>query len=179
MMKCKKGLVAGVVAVCMMGAMGVNAFASEADNSNNKKTTDVKYVVSESYEWSVPTEIEFTDTNKTITADQESGKLSKVTVSKNVIAETKKLKITAVGSGDEGAFSIKNGYNTTLGYTVKAGNSDVEANGEVLSVLSGTNTGSTTLTFTLTSLSGNNTAEVPGTYTGSITYTASVVDANE
>lgn len=138
------------------------------------KTTTVKYTVTESYEWSVPTTITFTSDNTTITAGDDSGATQKVKVTKNVIAEGTKLRITAKGSGTDGAFTIvPTGKSHTLAYTIKVDNASeaLAVGGTVLDVAAGTNTGSTNLTFTLT----KDNVEQAGEYTGTVSYSAEVV----
>ena len=170
MMKCKKGLVAGVVAVCMMGAMGVNAFAADeaitgATEETTRKTT-LSYKVDQSYTWTVPSAITFTSNELTQT--------SEVSVSNNVIGEGKVLRITITGNGGNEAFSIKNkGDNNThtLKYSVKNGTSDVTSGDSVLEVKAGNNTGKATLNFSLT----KDPVETAGEYEGTVTYTANVV----
>ena len=99
----------------------------------------------------------------------------KVKVTENVIEEGKKLHITAHGSGTDKAFTITNGSNTVLNYAVKSGDKAVDVDGDVLDVLAGTNTGETAMDFKLSTTT--DTAEKAGTYTGTITYASSVVDA--
>lgn len=115
-----------------------------ADNIADPKLTTqgqtvVKYEVHESYEWSIPNEIDFGSDygiDKTIYVDTKGGTNdtdigsyyvknddSKVKVTKNVIPYNKKLVITAKGSGDNGAFTIESvGEDTLKGelsYSVK------------------------------------------------------------
>lgn len=176
-MKCRKGLVAGVVAVCMMGAMGVNAFAADINGTSAQDTTastTVKYEVTEGYTWSIHSEIDFGKNaganSKTV---EKTG--NTVSVSKNIIPDGKTLKITVKGSGENGEYQIKNG-NTILNYTIKTDSTEIATGGNVLSVAAGTNADSKALTFTLTT--GKGTAEVAGNYTGTVTYTASIEPKN-
>lgn len=190
---------------------------TNADAAQNSDTTDttrttqgqtvVKYEVHESYEWSIPNEIDFGSDygiDKTIYVDTKGGTNdtdiglyyvknddSKVKVTKNVIPYNKKLVITAKGSGDNGAFTIKSvGEDTLKGelsYSVKVSKDGTyktlgdESNGgsyEVLAVPSGTNNGETLLQFVLgTSLGGGATAEYADKYEGAVIFTATVEDA--
>ena len=183
MKKCSKKVLAATVAAAMIATMGASTvFAAESGTTtvtntsdNSTLNTNVKYAVTAGYEWTIHSAIDF-GSNAGINKTVEKSK-NTVSVSKNIIPDGKTLKITVAGSGDEGAFTIANG-NTKLDYTVKADESsnDITTGGEVLSVPAGINTGSKDLTFTLTTSTG--TAEVAGAYTGIVTYTASVVDAN-
>lgn len=175
-MKKNNAILAGVAAVALAAAMVPAAMAGDAVNgtsaADTTSTTQVKYAVTGGYTWSVPSEIDFgsdkgTNATSVVKADE------KVAVTKNVIEDGKTLTITAKGSGDDGAFQVKNG-NTKLGYTVKVDDSEqvLTVGGEVLSVPAGTNTKDAALTFTLSTTTG--TAEVAGTYSGTVTYTASV-----
>ena len=91
MKKYTRKVLAATMAVSMMvPMMGMNVFAADANTT--KGTTNVKYTVKESYTWSVPTEIDFTN-KATVTTSAESGNTQNVCVTKNVIPETKKLHI--------------------------------------------------------------------------------------
>lgn len=185
--------------------------ALNSDTIDTTRTTQgqtvVKYEVHESYEWSIPNEIDFGSDygiDKTIYVDTKGGTNetdiglyyvknddSKVKVTKNVIPYNKKLVITAKGSGDNGAFKIKSvGEDTLKGelsYSVKVSKDGTyktlgdESNGysyEVLAVPSGTNEGEALLQFVLgTSLGGGATAEYADKYEGTVTFTATVEDA--
>lgn len=169
-------------AAAMMAAGGVSPVLAEETAKDTNKDATLEYTVDETYEWSIHKGIDFganAGVNQSIDkdTDKENGK-NTVAVTKNVLREGKKLHITLKGSGTGDAFTIQNGAagKEVLSYAVTgiaAGAIDV--NGIVLDVASGTNTGSDTLIFTLSTT--NKTAEVAGEYTGSVTYTAAVVDA--
>lgn len=170
---------AAALATTMLPAM---AFAIEGpadEGVATTGTTQVKYAVTEGYEWSIPTMIDF-DKDKgvksisSVEATADSGDAQKVKVTKNVIEDGKKLQSTAVGSGDNGAFSVKSG-STILSYKMeKPGAPAVEVTpgGEVLSVPAGINEGDQSLLFTLATSTG--TAEVAGNYVGTVTFTADI-----
>lgn len=238
-MRLKKTMSAALAAVMLVSAVAVPVFAEgsntmqyyydktdsayktqtntdaaqESDTTDTTRTTQgqtvVKYEVHESYEWSIPNEIDFGSDygiDKTIYVDTEGGTNntdigwyyvknddSKVKVTKNVIPYNKKLVITAKGSGDNGAFTIKSVGEDTLegklSYSVKVsknGGSSYDTLGdesnhgsyEVLAVPSGTNNGEALLQFVLgTSLGGNTTAEYADKYEGAVIFTATVEDA--
>ena len=98
-----------------------------------------------------------------------------VQVTENIIPEGKKLNIKVAGSGDAGAFTITNGGTEVLAYHANNGGAeDIAVNGDVLNVNSGTNTGATTMKFTLDTTT--KAAEVAGHYNGTLTYTASIIN---
>lgn len=151
MKKYANKVVAAAMAVTMMVPMVCTSVMAADDNT---KSTTVKYGVTTSYEWSVPSEIDFTNaTDATVTANDETGNTQKVKVTKNVIPEGQKLQITAKGSGTDGAFTIAaegTGKSHILSYSIKSGNTELSVNGVVLAVNAGTNTGNAELTFKLT-----------------------------
>ena len=171
MKKCSSKVLAVAMAVAMM-VPGMNVMAAEVSGTSAQDTTvstDVKYAVTEGYTWSIHSEINFGNdvgVNKTV---EKTG--NTVSVTKNIIPDGKTLKITVKGSGTDGAYEIKNG-STALTYTIKAGETEITTGGDVLNVAAGTNTGSKDLTFTLSTTTG--TAEVAGSYAGTVTYTASI-----
>lgn len=177
-MNLKNKLLSAGLAACMVVPMAMPVCAEDANPvAGNTRSTTLNYTVNESYEWSIHTAIDFKkdkDTNKTevegkVTDDTEQ----KVKVTHNVIGEGKKLHITARGNGTGDTFSIKTGKSTVLNYAVKSGNGNVVVNGTVLDVNAGTDIGSTDMTFILSTETKS--AEIAGTYTGDIIYTASVV----
>lgn len=161
-------------AAMMFSASGINVLAADTKN------TTVKYSVTESYTWSVPSEIDFT-ANDTVTANAENGNPQKVMVTKNVIGVGKKLQITAKGSGTNDAFSIVSKNDSAsankeqvLYYSimVEGSSSKLEVGKTILEVNAGKDTDSKALTFTLE----KDTVEQAGDYNGTVTYTAAVVN---
>lgn len=147
------------------------------DEDPTTKSTTLNYNVTEVYEWEIHTDIDFgrdkgvnkTDVNGAVT----DGSDQKVKVTKNVIGEGSKLRITAHGSGADNAFSIKNDGTEVLNYAVKSGTNAVGVNGTVLEVAAGTNTGETEMDFKLSTTTKE--AEVAGNYTGTITYNSEIL----
>ena len=159
------------MAVSMMVPM--SAMAATGTTESTTENTTVKYEVTQGYEWTIHSEIDFgtsAGVNKTVAKENNA-----VSVNKNVIPDGKKLNITVKGSGNDGAFQIANG-STILNYTIKEGENDITTGKDVMNVAAGTNTDSKNLTFTLSTTNG--TAEVAGNYTGTVTYTAAIVDNN-
>ena len=183
MERTKKSIAASISAAALATAMlPAMAFAIEGpadEGVSTTGTTQVKYAVTEGYAWSIPTMIDFdkdkgVNSTSVVEASANSGASQKVMVTKNVIGDGKKLQITAAGSGDNGAFSIKNGA-TILDYKVKKpGNpaTEVTPGGEAMNVPAGVNEGDQPLFFTLSTSTG--TAEIAGKYTGTVTFTADV-----
>lgn len=158
-------------AAAMMAAGGVSPVLAEESAQDSAKDTTLEYTVDESYEWAIHPSIDF-GANAGVNQHVAEAN-NKVEVTKNVLREGKKLHITVRGSGTDGAFSIDNGGSEVLSYAINDGDADLEVDGTVLDVESGTNTGSKDLTFTLATTS--KTAEVAGEYNGTVTYSAAVV----
>ncbi len=151
-----KATAAAMAAAMMVSMMGVTAFAAEPDT----KSTDVKYEVTQSYKWSVPSEVEFTQDTKVV-SDQ------KVEVTENIIPAGHSLQIAL---NEDNTFKITSNEEAVLSYTV-TGKQNLNAGDAVLKVKAGVNSGEQALTFTLT----KDNVEKAGTYTGTLSYTASVV----
>ena len=180
-MKKNNAILAGVAAVALAAAMVPAAFAVTGTTDQTTASADVKYTVTQGYEWTIHSEINFGQ-DKGVGEDGIVAKESNaVTVLKNIIPSGKNLVITVVGSGKDGAFTITNATDggsatTVLPYSVaKKGtdaSTDIQPKGTVLTVAAGKNTDSADLTFTLAARLG--TAEVAGSYKGTVTYTASI-----
>lgn len=151
----------------------VSSATGEATHAkSSEKSTDVLYQVAEGYTWTIHSLVDFGDskgTNNTSTVSKEAG----VKVTRNVIPDGKKLSITLKDGND---YKVHNG-NTALSYTVSndGGTSTLADKAEVLALPAGTNAGSKNLQFKLSTT--KDTSEVAGDYTGTIGYTASIVDA--
>lgn len=171
----KNLLLAGATALATVVAPTMNVFAQEVTGTTEptSATTNVKYLVEDSYKWSIHPEIDF---GKNAGINQHVAKEgNKVEVTENIIQEGKKLNIKVAGSGNEGAFTITNGGTEVLAYHANNGGAeDIAVNGDVLNVNSGTNTGETTMKFTLDTTT--KAAEVAGHYNGTLTYTASIIN---
>ena len=174
----KKLLLAGATVLATVVAPTMNVFAKNVDPATvDSQETTLNYKVGSHYTWEIHSDIDFGKdggTNATLNGTVKTGD-QKVKVTENVIEEGKKLHITAHGSGTDKAFTITNGSNTVLNYAVKSGDKAVGVDGDVLDVVAGTNTGETVMDFKLSTTT--DTAEKAGTYTGTITYASSVVDA--
>lgn len=171
----KNLLLAGATVLATVVAPTMNVFAQEATGTTEPTTatTEVKYLVEDSYKWSIHSEIDF---GKNAGINQHVAKEgNKVEVTENIIPEGKKLNIKVAGSGDAGAFTITNGGTEVLAYHANNGGSDdIAVNGDVLNVNSGVNTGETTMKFTLDTTT--KAAEVAGHYNGNLTYSASIIN---
>lgn len=168
-MKYAKKVMAACAATALLATMATTSvFAIDSDSTaSTNGTAEVKYTVAESYSWTVPADVTFTSTQG---INETEDKTATVSVEKNVIPDGKSLNIS---------ISSKNGFKvvnsgTSLDYkVVKTGNTTALTNDDViLTVKAGVNTGSQELTFTLSTTTG--TAEVAGTYTDTVTYTATV-----
>ena len=177
--------------VLTMGVAAIDGTSAQFTDDN----TDVLYEVTEGYTWNIHAAIDF-GRDAGIDGNGENAHLSRpdnsVAVTKNIIADGKKLQITINASSykdrekttlkEANVFKIANGE-SQLAYTVTGATKGLLAiNGVVLEVAAGTNTGSEALTFALdtSKLAGaqsNLAAEVAGQYTGVVTYTANIVAA--
>lgn len=195
-MKLKKNLAAAALAVAMVASLATPVFAIEGTSTNSPTgKTELEYNVTEGFTWTIPSKVTFSEAQGSTGAVTASGSElvgdaseKTVTVTKNVIAEGKTLKISVKGEGTGGAFVIKNGTagTTVLTYTVgkadpvesgePASYEDVAAEGEILTVSAGTLTGAKVLQFKLnTKANGSdNSAIVAGKYTGNAIFTATV-----
>lgn len=162
------------------------ATVSGSDNSN--LSTTVTYAVTEGYEWTIHSAINF-GKDKRDEKDATAGATiektgNNVNVTKNRIKKGKKLRITVKGTYkntsnvDTEGFKVATAEGETLDYAIT---SDSHANAytavdtdPVLTVDAGTDTGAVALTYTLTTTSDN--AETAGTYSGTVTYTAAIVN---
>lgn len=176
-MRLRNKVLAAALATAMIVPVGAgNVFAATGTIENTTETTNVKYTVTQGYEWSIHSEIDF-GKDKGIKKTSEVNSNNPVKVTKNIIPEGQMLKITVEGSGTAKAFTINNGKTETLGYDVNNGGDDnLTTGGTVLTVNAGTNDASKNMKFTLHTT--NKAAEVAGTYNGTVTYTASIVSQN-
>ena len=140
------------------------------------KTTNVKYSVDSNYSWEIHTTIDFGEdagVNTTVdrTATLSDSMVAGVRVNSNVIPPDTRLNISLASSND---FKIANG-STLLNYTVSKtnGGEQLLAGASVLQVPSGTNSANQPLYFKLRTQAG--TAEVAGTYNGTINYVAEII----
>lgn len=167
--KTKKVVAAGLSALMMMTGT-TSVFAAETGD----KSTTLNYQVSQSYDWTIHSSIDFgADAGVGKTVDRTG---NQVKVLKNVIPEGKYLNISVKGSGANDAFTIDNGGSEVLNYDVSDDNGAVGVNGNVLSVPAGTNTATQNMNFKLNTTKKS--AEVAGQYTGRVIYNASVGDKN-
>lgn len=177
-MKFQKTLLAVASAAMAFGPFASTSVFAKSVNpaTPDSQSTTLHYQVGSHYTWQIHSDIDFNHdkgANKTVDGKVTTGN-QKVEVTENVIEEGKMLHITAAGSGEGKAFTITNGHNTVLDYAVKSGDKAVAVDGTVLDVNAGTNTGETAMGFQLSTT--KDTAEKAGTYTGTITYSSSVVD---
>lgn len=187
------------VSVCAMPVFATGTSLSGSKTAG-PSTTEVKYEVTESYEWTVPATIDFGKdagvnetrvVNTTLEKDDTNtpstgtdGTAPKVIVTKNVIKNGKFLKITLAPTTPSVDFTVKNDDGVTLPYTVtltettigtdtKARNQDIATEKKILAVPAGTNTAEAKLKFEL-STATTGTSEKAGTYKGTVQFTASI-----
>lgn len=162
-----KALVAAM-AVSMMAPVGVMAKTSTGED---EQSTTVNYSASQEYEWTVPSTIEFTDTEK-----QQTGKIE---VTKSIIPDGKMLCISLQSS--ENDFQVKQSKGEDaygVNYMVRLGNAStgLTEGQTICRVHAGVNLELNPLPCELIfELTGN--TKVSGEYTDTITYAAGIVDA--
>lgn len=188
------------VSVCAMPVFATGT-SLPGSKTAGPSTTEVKYEVTESYEWTVPALIDFgsdagPDAKRVVntTLDKDgtntpstgtNGTAPKVIVSKNVITDGKSLKITLAPATPSTGFTVKNAQNveltyavtltdTTIGATTATPNKSITtSDAEIMKVPAGTNTAEAKLKFELSTQTGV-AAEKAGTYTGNVQFTASI-----
>ena len=132
-------------------------------------TTQVTYEEQATYDWTIPSG---GSTGQAIALDNGE-QTSTLAVSGVHIASGYMIKITAKGSGTDGAFTMANG-SSTMAYTVKVGDgAAISPGATVLTCPSTDSSASVTLKFAVAKESGK-VYEV-GSYSGTVTYTATIV----
>ncbi len=168
-MNLRNTLMAAIAATSMVTpVVTTSGFCAEPET----KQADVKYEVTEGYEWRIHGTVDF-DKDKGVNTTVSQDADQTVAVTKNVIAENSHVNIKVAGSGTDGAFTITNGGTEVLSYVTKAGGAEVATGGDVLNVEAGTNSGEVAMHFDLKTTDKD--AEVAGQYNGTLTYTASIV----
>lgn len=162
----KLGLVA-ITATTIMTPFTTSVLAADGN-------TTVTYTVETSYNWIIPS----TTTGGSTMALDDQTKTGTVGVKGVSIPAGKKLVVTAKGDGTNNAFTMKLN-NVEMPYTVKVGDSEsaLEVNGEVLSYVSGTDTGtkkSVELKFDVAK--DTSVTYSAGTYEGHMIFTATLTD---
>lgn len=138
--------------------------------ASDVQTTNVYYNVDQTYTWSIHSDIDFgKDAGADTTVESDS---NVVQVTENVIAEGSHLYISIEGSGTDRAFTISERNGTNLDYDVYNGTTKVVTGENILSVEAGKNSDSADLKFVLHTQ--DDTAEIAGNYSGTVTYTATV-----
>lgn len=131
--------------------------------NNPTDSTNIGYVVSQQYEWNIPSSIAF-DANSNTNTKQLT-----VSVSKNII-ESQKLLHIALSPDSTFTISDVDSPSNKRTYIVSSGNTVYTKGQDVLSIPSGVNIGSNTLTLTLQSVP----VQKAGTYKGTINFVSSV-----
>ncbi len=154
--------------VTMMVTSFSTILATDSDPDSESKSATITYDVPSSYEWTIHEAITLTKDNPSVDAY--------VTVTKANLADGKAVEIKMKGSGTEGAFVMTSGKNT-LNYTVTYGNKSVTPNESLFVVTSSEKAPvkSNAINFALKS-----TEDIPGgKYTGTVTYTATLIDVDK
>lgn len=156
MKKLMNRALAGLAAASMIASMGgMNVFAADT------KTANVTFTVPQSYEWSIHSDIVLTDVGEVTTGNM-------VSVTKNIIPYGKVLEITYEMTN----LTCKTNPDC---YVPSLQVDHLNSRDAILQVPAGTQTGSVDVKY----CNELTTIDLAGTYTGTITYTASVVDAGK
>ena len=134
-------------------------------NTNTTETT-LNYDVTEQYTWTAPADIEFT--TGTNGSEIKSGT---VEVTENIIPDNKVLKISIKSDQILELSDVANPDNRRA-YTVKKGDTVINAGSPVLKVKSGVNNGSADLDFQMVAEA----TEVSGNYAGTLCFVADITD---
>ncbi len=139
--------------------------------ASDEQTTNVYYNVDQTYTWSVHSDIDFgKDAGAGTTVESDS---NVVRVTENVITEGSHLYISIKGSGTDRTFTISERNGTNLDYDVYNGTTKVATGENILNIEAGNNADSAELRFVLHTQ--DDTAEIAGDYSGTVTYTATIV----
>lgn len=158
-MNLKKLGVIALSAVTMMAPCATTVFAEDP-------TTTITYTEAESYDWNIPTSAVSINTDNSYTLGVTNVKLP---LDKN-------LQITATGSGTDGAFTMAYASDT-MPYTVKIGDSsNAITPGAVVLVCNPNYATEKSVTLNVAVAKATGKTYAAGTYKGTITYTASLVD---
>ena len=142
-----------------------------ADENPDLQDTNLTYEVTEGYEWSVPTKLNFTAENfADVVATDGSGNASKIAISKCTLTADKTLLIEV--DADQ-VFKIAESNGHTLDYSIKANDVSVGAGDVVLSLDSGEECEGvdSEIKGTLT----KDVNEIAGDYSGTLTFLAEIV----
>lgn len=132
------------------------------------KSTTINYVVDQSYSWTVPATVTFTQNSNGGAADVKTGT---VEVKQNIIGYGKTTRI-AIKSDEDFTMKEKTDASDTRTYKVFLGSSTtaLAKGGSVLNAPAGTNTGSASLKFQMDSAS----VQKAGNYTDTLNFTATI-----
>ena len=137
------------------------------------KDTNLTYEVSEAYDWSVPSKLEFSKDNLTNVSATGGDVEGKVSVDNVVIKNDKQLMINVAIDQE---FTISDGKGTSLNYVAYADGSELGAGETVISVQAGeASSKEAALTGTLTTDAN----EVAGDYSGSLEFVAELAPIPE
>lgn len=161
-MNLNKLVIVGMSAI-MMGT-SVSAVLAEGSTPVPSQSTTVSYTVDSTYTWTIHSDLN-------LTSGSQNGA---VTVNSANIANAKQLQISIKGNGTDGAFTMKTKQGNTLNYTVKIGDNSVNPGANVITLDSGIHSVATT--ETLTFAAGSTDGLQAGSYQGTVTYTARLVD---
>ena len=156
-----KKLIALVIAIVMMAALAVPAFAADLTAAGTSNMT-VSYTPGTTYTVTIPDSVAI-------------GSKATVSVAANAVLPTgKQVKVTVSPSGEGTAWVLTSTASDTLNYTITKGEDTIAVGGTVLTHASGTETQTdAVLSFALATGVSTNKAD---TYSQIITFTVGVED---
>ena len=159
-----KKIIALVIAILMMAAIAVPAFAGTYD-PEGENTVEVKYTVDGGYVVTIIDAVTLGEKDATVAAGN-------VSVSNAILEEGKTLTVTVKSTN---GFTVNNSGSKTIAYSMTIGEGEAITSGTdaktVLTVESGTATGSVAVSFART---GDVPANVAGEFTDTLTFEVAV-----
>lgn len=142
-------------------------YAEDLNDDTDKKDTNLSYRVNDSYSWSVPSKIEFTEDDYLDVS--AIGNDSKIKIFDNIIPAGKKLQISL---DDSNSFKLRNSLNNSLNYEVFINGVRKNAGESILNATYKMDYSEATLSATLV-LDGTETAS---DYSDTLLFVADIVD---
>jgi len=154
-----------LMAFMLIFTMAAPVFAAPLDKNTTTGSVTVTYEVAESYTVSIPASFDFTA--------ESLSNIAEVSASNVLIENGKELNVTMTSANYSDNKYTLNYEGSKITYTVKQGETNFTNAGEVLSIASGTTSGSASLTFATTNDEIAK-ATKSGAHTDTLTFTVAV-----